>query len=138
MVFGVEFRMSSRYNGYEGEKTMSVGEKIRKLRKQRDWTQDELGAKIGVHGRHVTRLEKNIYKPSAKTLARLAEVFEISVDELAQENGNTRAELLIPDPELFAQFQAIAHLGEDDKRAVKTILQAMITKEQVKSLINKQ
>lgn len=116
---------------------VSLGEKIRKLRKERDWTQDELGSKVGVHGRHVYRWEKDRMKPSAKTLTRLAEVFEISLDELTQENGTSRMEAALPDPELFAQFQAVAELDDEDKNAIKKILQAMIAKHQVKHIVGR-
>lgn len=114
---------------------MTLGEKIRQLRKQRDWTQDELGKRVGVHGRHVTRWEKNKMAPSAKTLGRLADVFQVSLDELAQENNGALPESLVTDSELLAQFQVVSHFEEEDKKAIKRILQAMIREHQVKNIV---
>ncbi|MBI2264534.1 MAG: helix-turn-helix domain-containing protein [Armatimonadetes bacterium] len=48
--------------------TVTFGEKIRNLRRQQNWSQDELGAKIGAHGRHVSKYERNLVHPSLRTL----------------------------------------------------------------------
>ena len=114
---------------------MSLGRKIAKLRKERDWNQDDLAQKVGVHGRHVTRWERDKIKPSAKTLARLAEVFEVTVDELTRENSTFAVENIIPDSELLAQFQAVTQFSDEEKNAVKVLLQAMIKNQQMKKLM---
>jgi len=114
---------------------MPLGRKIAKLRKERDWSQDELAQKVGVHGRHVTRWERDKIKPSAKTLARLAEVFEITVDELTRENSTFALENIIPDSELLEQFQAVAQFDDEEKNAVKVLLQALIKNQQMKKLM---
>jgi len=115
---------------------MDIGEKIKKLRREKNWSQDFLGEKIGVHGRHVSRWENNRHKPSVKIAKRLAEVFGVSVDELTTDNEKEkRPETLIQDSDLFRQFLEIQRLNEEDKTAVKRVLQAMITNKQLQSIL---
>lgn len=116
---------------------MTIGERIKKVRKQRDWTQWQLAEKIGVHPAHVTRWEKGRVKPSAKMLLRITKALELKEDELITDNGKAGLEACLSDPVLLSQFQAIQALDEEEKRAVQLILDAMITKHQVRSLITK-
>ena len=114
---------------------MALGDKIRDLRKERNLTQDELGEKVGIHGRHISRIENDHARPTRKVLKRFAEVFEISVDELT---GNDKKRgLSLPDSELSAQFRELSRfdLNEEDKIALKRLLGAMITEKQMQSLL---
>lgn len=52
-------------------------------------------------------------------------------------SGTARLEAVLPDPELLAQFEAVAQLDEEDKQANKKILQAMIAKHQVKHIVGR-
>lgn len=114
---------------------MPLGDKLRKLRKERDWTQQQLAEKLGVHGRDITRWEKNKVKPRATTLAKLAEVFDVTVEELTLDNGSLRLDTVIPDPELLTQFQAVSQFSEEERNALKILIQAMIIKNQMRNLV---
>lgn len=59
----------------------SVGEKVRRLRKERGWSQADLGSKVGMSQGGVAKLEAgNIENP--RHLARIALVFGVRLDEL--------------------------------------------------------
>lgn len=116
---------------------MSLGEKIAQLRRHKGWTQDEFAHKVGVHGRHISRWERNINRPSGKVLGKIAEVFKTTVDDLTQDHSTPELQALLPDSDLFTQFQKIAKLDEEEKKAVKMILQAVITKHEMKNLVQK-
>ena len=59
----------------------SIGEKVRRLRKERDWSQADLGSKVGMSQGGVAKLEAgNIENP--RQLARIAIVFGMRVEEL--------------------------------------------------------
>ena len=73
-----------------------VGENIRKLRKQKGITQEELAIRLGVVRQTVSKWEKNLSVPDAEMLGRLAEELESSVKELLGAeipNGEERNEL---------------------------------------------
>lgn len=53
-----------------------TGSAIKAMRKERGWTQEELGAHLGVTGVSVGRFESGVRKMSIRGLIRTAEVFE--------------------------------------------------------------
>ena len=133
---GIEIFGYSIYNEErKGDDAMTLGQRIRKLRKQRDWTQKELESRTGIDHRNITRYETSTVKPSVKVLQRFADAFEISVDELIHDASEIRPEILIQDKELLRQFQDVEKLPEDDKMAAKRILQALIMKQQMQELL---
>lgn len=60
----------------------NFGEFIFKLRKQKKLTQSQLGEKLGVSDKAVSKWENGAAKPSVDMLYKLAEFFNVSVDEL--------------------------------------------------------
>jgi len=66
----------------------ALGGRIRELRKQRGWSQQELGERLGVSPVAVSRWELGERQIKGEYLVRLARVFQVSLDELVQdENG---------------------------------------------------
>ena len=57
---------------------------IASLRKEKRMTQIELAEKMGVTDKAVSKWERDLACPDVSTLPKLAEVFDISVDELMQ------------------------------------------------------
>ena len=57
-------------------------ENLRNLRKQKQWTQAELGALVGVDQRTISAWEKGVCEPSFAILAKLCELFEESFEGL--------------------------------------------------------
>jgi len=112
---------------------VSLGERISKLRKQHNWTQDELANKIGIHSRHVSRLENDKMRPKASTLSRLAEVFNLSLDELLANDHD--AQPTIHDPQLLRTFQQAQELDDEDKHMVVRMVQALLTKKRMEQAI---
>lgn len=65
-------------------KKKTLGMMIASLRKENGMTQLDLADKMGVTDKAVSKWERDISYPDVNTIAKLAEVFEISVDELMQ------------------------------------------------------
>ncbi|ENK0839159.1 helix-turn-helix transcriptional regulator [Clostridium botulinum] len=59
-----------------------LGDKIKKLRKSKNITQEELGKNIGVTTSMVGMYETNARKPSYEVLIKIAEFFNVSTDFL--------------------------------------------------------
>lgn len=59
-----------------------IGEKIRIYRKQKGWTQQELGKEIGMSKNAIGNYEKGFRSPKKDTLFKLANAFDISIDDL--------------------------------------------------------
>lgn len=112
---------------------MTLGQRIRALRMQRGWTQRELERQAGVESRNLTRYENDKVRPRLKVLQGIAEALEVSVDELVAEDDST-PEHAFRDKELLNQFLAVEQMEDDDKAAIKRVIQAMILKHKVRGL----
>ncbi|MCP4134214.1 MAG: helix-turn-helix transcriptional regulator [bacterium] len=116
---------------------MSLGQKIRKLRKEKDISQEKLADILEVHITNISRYESNKQMPSADTIKKLAEFFEVSSDFLLFDNPKNISGETIRDMDLLQQFEKVAQMDEDDKKAIKIILDAMISKNEIKDIITK-
>lgn len=65
---------------------MNFGEKVRELRKQNGWSQEELARKLGVSLRTICTYEHGKYPRYQKTYEDLAAIFEVDVNYLRTEN----------------------------------------------------
>ena len=63
---------------------------ISSLRKERGMTQAELAEKMGVTDKAVSKWERDLSFPDINSIPKLAEVFEVSVDELMQVKTETK------------------------------------------------
>lgn len=61
---------------------VAFGKRIRLLRRSRHWTQAELASKVGIRTGPMNYLENGHHLPSLPVLVRLAEIFDISMDQL--------------------------------------------------------
>ncbi|UVI28192.1 helix-turn-helix domain-containing protein [Paenibacillus spongiae] len=61
---------------------MSLGKRIKKLRRDAKLTQKDLSTKLDVDHTTVSKWEADIYEPNAETLDKLATLFSTSVDRL--------------------------------------------------------
>ena len=59
-----------------------IGENIKQYRLQNGWTQQELGAKIGISKNAIGNYEKGFRSPKKDTMFDLANVFNVSIDDL--------------------------------------------------------
>lgn len=61
---------------------MMIGDAIRKVRKSRGMTIQKFADKAGYSYKHIHRIETNIQIPKVTTAIDLADVLEVSLDEL--------------------------------------------------------
>lgn len=60
----------------------SIGETIANLRKQKGMTQSELAEKMNVTDKAVSKWERDLSCPDINTISKLADILDVSVDEL--------------------------------------------------------
>ena len=60
----------------------SIGEVISTLRKEKGMTQKELADKLNITDKAVSKWERDISFPDTATIPKLAEILEVSVEEL--------------------------------------------------------
>lgn len=72
----------SKQRSAMGKLKEKFGDKIRAMRQDRGWSQDELARKLEWRQPNVSELESGIHAPSLPTLAKLAEVFKVPLSDL--------------------------------------------------------
>lgn len=58
----------------------TVGQRIRKLRKENNWTQPQLASRVNVSPQVISNWERGYTRPDADDVARLAKVFNVKAD----------------------------------------------------------
>ncbi len=113
---------------------MDIGTNIRKFRRERDWTQAELAAKVGIQKQNVSRYENGRVEPRETMLGKLAEALGVTREELLGES-DPREEVLLDDPELRRLFKEVADLPERDREALKRIMDLVVKQHRVQAAI---
>ena len=73
-------------------KKQTFGAMIATLRKEKKLTQVEVAEMMGVTDKAVSKWERDLSFPDINTLPKLAELFDVTVDELMQVKVNTKKE----------------------------------------------
>ena len=71
---------------------IQIGKFIAELRKEHGFTQEQLGDKIGVTNKTVSRWETGMFLPPADALLLLSELFDVSINELLSGKKLSREE----------------------------------------------
>jgi transcriptional regulator with XRE-family HTH domain len=112
---------------------MTFGERIRRLRTERGWTQIEFAQKMEVHDRHISRWEKDKNRPTGRAMDKMAEVFGVTVEELF--GSPFAVEEKTEDDKLLQQFKEIQSLAEPERQAISLVIDAFLTKKRIGQLI---
>lgn len=68
---------------------MTLGDKLSKLRKENNYTQEQLAEVLGVSRQAISKWESNITYPETEKLIRISELFNCSLDYLLKDNMET-------------------------------------------------
>lgn len=122
--------MSNKKSQYQIE----FGERLKKLRRQKNLSQQEVADKLGMHFTNVSRYERGLAGPSSETLKKLAEILSVSSGYLVEGALEDGVQAHFEDRELLLQFQQVQELPEEDKTTVKKLLSAFLFQRKVQSL----
>jgi|TARA_Y100000815_G_C13309965_1_gene488068 putative transcriptional regulator len=59
-----------------------VNNRLKVLRAERDWSQQDLAERLGVSRQSVNAIEKGRYDPSLPLAFKIADVFELAIEEI--------------------------------------------------------
>jgi len=115
-------------------KYKEFSERLRRLRKEHNLSQTDLGKLVSLHYTHIGRYERGSSYPSADSLKRLADALDVSADYLLEGNIEDAAKADFQDRELLKMFQEVEKLPAEDKDLIKKVLDALLTKKKLKAL----
>jgi transcriptional regulator with XRE-family HTH domain len=115
-------------------KKISLGQRIRRLRREREWTQEEFAEKVGIHWRSAGRYEKDMVLPAADVLKTMADVFGVSIDYLVL--GDTdNASLRVQNKDLFKRFQQLDRVSPEKIKGLIEVMDVYIRENAAKELL---
>lgn len=126
--------MDSEIN--DQEVSVKFSDRLRRLRKDKGYTQEELGKLADVHNVNLSRYERGLSNPSAVVLKRIAEALEVSVGHLVEGDPNEVPISRLQDPELRQHIEEIERLPEKERLVVKDFLEAFLFRHRVRGLAN--
>lgn len=106
---------------------VSIGEKIKKLRKSKKWTQEDLAAKLAVLQPHVNRWERNKCAPSLEALKKLSELFNISLDTLIFDEQDLN-KIDLRDRSLVEKIKQLDKLSPKDRDTIIELIETFSLK----------
>lgn len=110
------------------------GEILKRLRQEKTLSQQELADLIGVHVRQISKYEMGTSLPTLDRIRRMAEVLDVSADELVFGASKRRrpAPDSIKNPVLAERLRTLEQMASrDELRSVIDVLDAFIAKKQI-------
>ena len=105
---------------------MGFPQRLTTLRKERGLTQ-QIADIAGINVVQIRRYETAVTLPTFEVLKKLAVALSITADALLFDNGERG-----PDDDLRLEFEAVSRLDPDEKNAIKTLIQSVVIKHDVK------
>lgn len=65
---------------------ITLSQNIRRIRRERAWSQQYLSTRAGLHCTEISRLERNLREPRITTVVAVARALDVSIDELLKEH----------------------------------------------------
>jgi transcriptional regulator with XRE-family HTH domain len=105
-----------------------LGERIRTLRRQRDLTQGELAAALGVTQSNVSAIERGARGITIHQVVQLATILRAATDEILGRKPIAEEDALIRDRRFRRRLQRIDQLPKRDQQALLRTIDAFLSK----------
>lgn len=117
-----------------------IGQKIKNYRTEKGWTQEHLAKKVGMGKSAIANYEKGFRSPKKNTMFLLANVFDISIDDLFPTIGHTEISDLNspqkPTDELTGQvLEVMKDLSQKGKKSVLNYASDLLEREEEEAAI---
>ena len=99
---------------------MTLGQHIATLRKEKKFSQNELGKRANTSGDLIGRYERDEVKPSIEVIIKIADALNVSIDFLV---GKTTFKM---DKDILKRIQEVTALPEEAKKQVFMVVDALI------------
>ena len=115
--------------------TMTIGEKLRKLRSEKGLSQTGLERLSGVHCKTLSKYENDRAQPTADTLRKIAQALQVTSDYLIFDNAPRDGISTLDDLELFEKFKEVEMMSPENRVMIKNMIDALLIKSKVESVI---
>ena len=101
----------------------SFGQRLLALRKQKGWSQPELGKQMGTSGPIIGRYERGEMTPSIEVAKRLAEVFGVTLDYLVDDREMPN---ILQDRAMLARWREIDALEAPERERILSVVDSLV------------
>ena len=110
-----------------------LGEKLRKLRRDRRLTQDEVCQRVGISDRSLSFYENGVRQPKLTILTALAEVYQVPLKELMADTSSTSPSIGLEESvtQLINHWvaqRACEPLTKEEQAQVYEVIEATLTR----------
>lgn len=126
--------MKPTHSLYTGMDMSAFAERLRLLREARNLSQVRLSELLGVDPRAYNRWEKGATAPHLDTVIKIADVLQVTLDELVGRKAVTEA-VKIHNHTLHALWQKADLLPDTDQQALIAVLDSFVKKSMVEQVI---
>ena len=112
---------------------MSLANNIKKLREDKGLRQKEVANALDIGYSNYNKIENGNREVSVKELQRLAEFYNITLDQVINLDGGLPKEVVIEDKQAQEQLRLISELDTDDRMIIFKMIDKMLTSKKFKT-----
>lgn len=117
---------------------MSLADNIKKLREDKELRQKEVANALDIGYSNYNKIENGNREISVKELQRLAEFYNITVDQVINfDDDLLPKEVIIEDKQAQEQLRLISELDTDDRAIIFKMIDKMLTSKKFKEFFQK-
>ena len=110
-------------------------EKLKNLRESKGLSQQSLADLSGINKMLISKYETGRSTPNMENLGKLAKALGVIADSLIFDNVPDTGRVEFEDIELMEKFKEAEALSEEDRKTIKTIIDAIIVKRKVEGVV---
>jgi len=114
---------------------LNIGKNIKKLRKEKSWLQKQMAVELNISQSYYNKIENGQREPSLEVVKKLANMFNVSVDQLLDEE-TVLTEIKIEDKSIIEKVNLIQELTDREQSIIYEIIDTMLTKKKFKNWHN--
>ena len=127
--------MTAEIEGYVGIVIEGFAERLRAARSSRGLTQVRLAELLGISPRVYNRWERGAATPKLDTIVRLAEILDVSLDELVGRRPLSQPTIVVRNHRLHELYRQIDQLSDEDQQALIVLLDSLLKRSKLQKVL---
>lgn len=116
---------------------MSLGQNIKKIREDKNLTQQQIAELIHMHRSNYSKIESGQRELSIDALNKISRYFGMTIDQIVNFDGAVPQEVTIEDKTMMEQIKMIQELEPEEKTMVFKMVDTFLTKKKFKDFFQK-
>lgn len=113
-----------------------LGNKLKKLRKEKKLTQSELSKILGLSENYIAKVESGV-KPSMETFRKLADFFQVPIEYLVSESEDNAVVIPVQNKEVLDALMEVDKMEHEDQKLVLDVVKVIMKKNRFQEQVKK-